>query len=228
VKLAKPFWVQGFKEDDEKLGDGHLFRRNYPLRISVGCKGKCVYCTINQTRGNCYELEPNVEEFLSFEDTLLIADSPSVELLKKWMDLAEANRKPISIRNVEPQVALQLWTELQRLATNDLLDNFHCPIQSTQVPTLKAMRRNVPATLELMERVARDELGETLTATNLIVDFPEGPPKGRSVYSAQHDPAVFSAFDIFDYVSWNPFWDGRWDRQMAEQRWRHYLGRAAK
>jgi len=28
---------------------------------------------------------------------------------------------------------------------------------------------------------------------------------------------------MFDYVSWNPYWDGIWDRQKAEERYKKYI-----
>jgi len=29
----------------------------------------------------------------------------------------------------------------------------------------------------------------------------------------------------FDGISWNPFWDGNWDRAKAEKRFSYYLGK---
>jgi hypothetical protein len=29
--------------------------------------------------------------------------------------------------------------------------------------------------------------------------------------------------EAFDHVSWNPYWDGRWDRDAAEERFDKYI-----
>jgi ribosomal protein S16 len=32
----------------------------------------------------------------------------------------------------------------------------------------------------------------------------------------------------YDYVSWNPLWNGKWDRKLAEERFEKYLGKGAE
>jgi len=226
VYFEKPFWVPNFDEGgwsrppDSLLStckpkSGHLFRRHYPLRIGVGCSKSCSYCTINATRGDAYELDTSrlVNEFVNARDpVLLIADSPSAKQLLEWIEVAKSQKKSISIRNVEPQVARKIWNELLELSEMKLLHTFHCPVQANSELVLRDMGRNVDDTFYIINHV--DEFHpSTFTATNIIVDYKN--------FSNQH---VDKVYQMFDYVSWNPFWDGVWDRDVAERRYRRYFG----
>ncbi len=104
VHYEAPFWVPDFKEDDEALKDGHLFRNYYPLKLGAGCHGKCKYCTIRHTRGEVYETIPRsqIEEFLHHDHVVLTSDSPTVKQIKEWAIIAKETNKEISIRNIEP------------------------------------------------------------------------------------------------------------------------------
>jgi hypothetical protein len=52
----------------------------------------------------------------------------------------------------------------------------------------------------------------TITATNIIVDY-QGLP----------NPDMRLLKRSFDSIAWNPYWDGGWNRGLAEARWEHYL-----
>jgi tRNA A37 methylthiotransferase MiaB len=213
VTWVKPFWVRDFKEDDEPDADGHLFRNHYPLRIGVGCRGKCEYCTIRTTRGQPYELHPH-KEFVEAEgDIVLIADFPSANQLIEWCDIIYELGKAASFRNVEPQMALAVWSRLVELSKLSLLPIFHCPVQSGNAEILRRMGRNVEATLQFIEKVRRRELVNTKVATNVIWD-----------YQYMEDRSLDNIDAIFDQVSWNQYWDGKWDEERAKRRWRYYLG----
>lgn len=212
IDFAKPFWVKDFKENEEELKNGHLFRDMYPLRIGVGCKGKCNYCTIRETRGQAYEIEPNIDEFLSFDNILLIADSPSTEQIIKWINISMEYQKPISIRNLEPTQAVKCWDHILTLVKFNLLKILHVPIQSSYYKTLNDMGRNTNSTLiflELAEFISR----RVILATNIIIDYKDYP-----------NPDMEYLNRVFNYVSWNPYWDGKWDRKVAEIRHKSYIG----
>lgn len=214
---ARPFWVKDFQVEGEELDDGHMFRDMYPLRISVGCKKNCAYCSIKHTRGQGYELNPDkqIDEFINHDDVLLIADSPSADLIRQWCDIALDYGKPISIRNVEPSVALECMESFEMLSLLRLLRILHVPVQSDKEATLKAMRRSYAHVTALFADNALPCLkcnGVTL-ATNVIVDYKHFP-----------NPDMDYLKTIFDYVSWNPYWDGKWNREVAEQRFAKYLG----
>jgi len=208
VRFEPPFWVQGYQEKDSELADGHLFRNHYPFRIGVGCQGKCAYCTIRHTRGEPYEITAT-EEFDRAEDILLIADSPSAQQLVFWMERAEEKGKQIAIRNVEPHVALRVWDRIERFAEKGLLTAIHCPVQAWKSQTLLDMCRDPDVTHDLILRMSR--LRGVVKATNIIRDY-----KG---FFNDFGPI----YDVFDYVSWNPYWDGKWDRQDAEDRFARYF-----
>ncbi len=214
IDYAKPFWVEDFTEEEpHPLKDGHLFRDMYPLRIGTGCKGKCTYCTIRHTRGEYKEIPPSVDEFLLKSNVVLIADSPTSKQIKKWCEIATNTRKPISLRNVEPQVACEVINEVMSLSREGLLEYFHSPIQHTDPLALDHMGRN-NALVRLVCAMVRDmKKTATHTATNIIIDYMDFPNPDKDI------------LDLFDYVSWNPYWDGVWNRQKAEERFIHYFGK---
>jgi len=217
VHFEKPFWVKDFNEKDGEKEDGHLFRNMYPLRIGKGCPNRCTYCTIRITRGDFeqYTSSKLEEEFLAFDNVLLVADSPTFQQLKEWYSLAIKYNRGFSIRNVEPSVTVQLENELRDLAERGLLKVYHSPIQSNNPEVLRDMHRSVDDTLRTIE-IAR-ELKEkgVYIATNIIIDYKDFPQDFSEIYK------------LYDYVSWNPLWDGKWDRKKAEERFEKYLGAGA-
>jgi ribosomal protein S12 methylthiotransferase len=214
VNFAKPFWIKNFEDSKSDLSNGNLFRNSYPLRIGKGCSFNCTYCTIRITRGKheIYNIDERlIEEFLSNEDVVLIADSPTEQQIKDWCNLAIDKNKSISIRNIEPQVAIHCIAELTAVAKKGLLKIFHCPIQSANPDVLKDMGRHVDATLDLIEFAKLLKSFGVIIATNIIIDYKDFPNNSESLYA------------IYDYVSWNPLWNGIWDRKKAEERFRKYL-----
>ncbi len=213
VNFEKPFWVKDFKEDDEVNREGHLFRHMYPLRIGKGCPNKCSYCTIRITRGEFEKLEMDrlEKEFLTFDDVILIADSPRAEQLREWCRIAKIHSKPFSIRNVEPAVVVEIEKELIDLANCKLLKMFHSPVQSCAPDILRDMGRSVEATLEAMRIVKELKDRGVYVATNIIIDY-------KGFLNITSD-----IYKLFDHVSWNPLWDGKWDRKKAEERFEYYI-----
>lgn len=220
IDFAKPFWVKDFEEDKvaHSLRDGHLFRNYYPIRIGVGCKKKCTYCTINTTRGDCREMdfEKQKQLALKYAPVVLIADNPTKEQICQWCEFAISNDIELAFRNVEPDTAMQVLKGtdyIEALMSLGLLDTFHVPIQSNNLDVLKDMGRAGDKTLEYIEQAARlRRLGVT-TATNIIIDYKNFP-----------NPSMEDLKKAFQYISWNPYWDGHWDEGMAELRWRKYFG----
>jgi len=214
IQYAKPFWVKQFKDTGEELDDGRLFRDMYPLRVSVGCNKKCEYCTIRTTRGTAYQLDTVqlLDEFKKHENVVLIADSPPAQIIREWCLVAYALQKPISIRNIEPEVVVTCWDYIMHIAKAGLLKIFHSPIQSMNQDILKAMKRPVNATLDYIARVPYLRATGVIVATNIITD-----------YRGFEDFPISAYEELFDYVSWNPLWDGKWDRQKAEERFDRLL-----
>lgn len=218
VDWAPPFWVKDYPNleviNGKKIIDGSLFRDYYPLRISGGCKKKCKYCTIRVTRGESFQLDTQVleGEFLAHDNVVLISDSPSAEEIHEWCNIAIRNKKKVSFRNVEPSVAVEEWEILTQLAEMKLLDTFHCPIQSNVPATLEAMYRPVKPTMDYIEKLVPVlKVNGVTVATNIIIDYLDFPNPDLG--------------DLFDYVSWNPYWDGKWDRARAEERMKKYINK---
>lgn len=217
IRWQKPFWVD--KLDKQELSQGNLFRDMYPLKIGAGCHGKCKYCTIRDTRGETYHKDPRtqIDEFLSHENIVLVSDSPTEMQIKVWCGIALDHKHPISIRNVEPYVALSCKEELLELASNNLLKIFHCPIQSSDRDILKDMGRPVDQTLSYI-MFAQDlrNLGVTV-ATNVIIDYVMS--RGEKFRNLDEDWMN----SHFDYWVWNPYFDGNWNIKKAEQRFSKYI-----
>ena len=218
VHYEKPFWVPDFKEEEDNLKDGHLFRNFYPLKIGAGCHGKCKYCTIVHTRGGYYEEVPEkqINEFLNHENVVLISDSPTPSQIKAWCKIARETNKDISIRNVEPQNLIQCRNELLELADNGLLKIVHCPVQSFDEDLLKAMNRSVVATNQVIQLIRELRKKGVVTATNIIIDY----EVNDKLYE-NHDKEKLNEF--FDYYSWNPYFDGNFNMERAKERFKKYI-----
>ena len=213
VDWSNPFWATN--QIIETIPNaGSLFRNSYPLRIGVGCKGNCAFCTIKQTRGNAYTIPAArcEDEFKVHDNVVLIADNPTTQQLYEWFGLARKHNKPISLRNVEPIVAMRVWPDLVKLSREGLLPIFHCPVQSCNPDVIADMRRDVAATQFVIDELGARLRSNTLMATNIIVDYKDFSNRTDRVY------------ETFDYVSWNPYWDNVWDEEKASRRWRRYFG----
>lgn len=218
VHYEIPFWVPDFKEEDESLKEGHLFRDYYPLKLGAGCHGNCKYCTIRHTRGETYETvaKDQIEEFLNHEHVVLTSDSPSVKQIKEWASIAKEMNKEISIRNVEPQNIIQCEEELLDLARCGLLDIVHCPVQSFDKNILESMNRSVDATYKAIDLLLKLRNLGVITATNIIIDYVVD-----GVVLENHDREMLDEY--FDYYSWNPYFDGNFDLARAEKRFNKYI-----
>jgi tRNA A37 methylthiotransferase MiaB len=204
VDYAKPFWV------GEDKTAGTLFRESRGIRIGAGCNKGCAYCTIKHTRGAHYELPVDGSLLSSIEPNLLISDSPTAKQISGWISEALKKNVVLSIRNIEPQEAEEVWSDIKELDAQNLLDTFHCPVQSGSYAVLGSMKRNINSTCFILSNIHNLKAKK---ATNIIVDYPG--------YSNDWTDQVYK---LFDYVSWNPYWDGKWDRALAERRWRRYFG----
>ncbi len=216
IYFEKPFWSAYFVESNdekEEFEQGHLFRNMYPLRIGKGCPNKCSFCTIRFTRGAFEEYSATKleQEFQEFDNVVLVADSPTAGQIKDWCEIAHRWDKPISIRNVEPDIVVKCEEELIDLAAWGLLKVFHSPIQSTTLDILIDMGRGVKNTYKSMAIVRELRVLGVFTATNIIIDYKNFP----------NDTADLS--ETYDYVSWNPYWDGVWDEEKAKKRMKNYI-----
>lgn len=218
VNYEKPFWVTDFEETSDNLKEGNLFRNYYPLKIGAGCHGKCKYCTIRHTRGDGYETIPitQIDEFLNHENVVLTSDSPTVSQVKAWCEIAKNTNKEISIRNIEPQNLIKCEEELLSLAKLNLLDVVHCPVQSFDEELLKAMNRNVESTQKAVKLLKKLKDMGVITATNIIIDY----TVNNKLYP-NYDKEKLE--ENFNYYSWNPYFDGNFDIERAEERYKKYI-----
>jgi len=214
IDYAKPFWVKNFKSSDDDFAQGNLFRNMTPIQIGAGCHGKCEYYTIKDTRGKYFESSIKEDDFIySTENNIvLIADSPSINQIQNWCKLVLKKNKPISIRNVEPHVVVKCKNELLELSQNGLLYILHSPIQHLNQEALKDMKRNVETTMNFINLLPEFRKNKTKLATNIIID-----------YKNYDNPCFEKMKLLFDYVSWNPYWDGKWDLKKAQERWDKYF-----
>lgn len=218
IDYEKPFWVPDFKETDNDLAAGNLFRNFYPLKIGAGCHGKCKYCTIRHTRGEGYEVVPEeqIAEFLNHENVVLTSDSPTSSQVKAWCRIAKETNKKISIRNIEPQNLVLCQNELLALASLNLLKIVHCPVQSFEPEILKAMNRNVELTEAAVKLLKELRNLGVITATNIIIDYTIDGKIYRNLDEEQLN-------ENFDYYSWNPYFDGNFNIEKAQERFKKYI-----
>ena len=220
LDYKKPFWNRELKENDDEFAVGNLFRHMYPLKIGAGCHGKCKYCTIRDTRGETYHTDAylQVKEFLDHADEgiVVISDSPTVQQIQDWCCIAIRYNKQISFRNVETQNANRCQSYLFALANRGLLKIFHCPIQSENVRVLQSMNRNIEETLKYIEFAQELRNLGVKVATNIIIDY---VVDGEVIHNMNEDWLN----EHFDYWSWNPYFDGKWDYQKAEERFKKYI-----
>lgn len=219
IDYKNPFWNRTLADDADEFETGNLFRHSYPLKIGAGCHGKCKYCTIRDTRGNSYETDAflQVKEFLDHDEVVLISDSPTVAQIRDWIEIAARYEKPISFRNVEPYVAMFCSVGLKWLAIQGFLKTLHCPIQSNDPKVLRAMNRDVETTLEFID-LAQDLRDKGVkVATNIIIDY---PVDGEVI----HNMPEKWLNEHFDYWSWNPYFDGKWNYDKAKERFEKYIG----
>jgi len=218
VDFAKPFWIRELSNN--KFDEGMLFRDMYPLQIGAGCNKNCEYCTIKNTRGESFEIDISQKNvhgqtpediFLKHENVVLIADSPTVKQIKDWCHISVKYGKPLSLRNVEPDVVMSCYYDIYAMAKMGLLPILHSPIQSMQSIVLKTMKRPVQPTLDFISKVPELQKLEVFVATNIIIDYDEIPSE------------LEKCEKIFNYVSWNPYWDGKWNREKAEERYAKYI-----
>ena len=220
VHYEPPFWVRDFKESEEavSLEQGKLFRNFYPLKIGAGCHGNCKYCTIKHTRGEGYAVDPKEQEqeFLAFDNVVLISDSPTVKQIKDWCGIAMSHNKEISFRNLEPYVLVACEKEVKELSKMGLLKILHCPVQSFDDEVLKIMNRNISATKKAVEIMQEVRKNGTLVATNIIIDY---------VYNGKlyHNYDKELLEEKFDYYVWNPYFDGNFDWERAKVRFDKYI-----
>jgi len=218
IDYEKPFWVPDFKETNDNLANGNLFRNYYPLKIGAGCHGKCKYCTIRHTRGEGYEAIPEeqIEEFLNHENVVLTSDSPTPNQVKSWCKIAKETNKEISIRNIEPQNLVICKNELLELASLNLLRIVHCPVQSFDSKILAAMNRDPYLTYYAVELLKNLKDQGVITATNIIIDY---PVDGKILKNLDEEKLN----ENFDYYSWNPYFDGNFDMDRAKERFKKYI-----
>jgi len=219
VEYEPPYW----KHPNMQLA---RFAGAYPLRISVGCVKNCNYCTIRHTRGPGYDLDPdkNTDELASYWAytgvphtpwALLVADSPSAELISTWCDLAIKYRFRISIRNIEPSEATKCADKILALARKDKLAEFYMPIQSLDKNILSVMHRNVDATLDSLGLIAKLRAHKVLCYTNIIIDYCD-PETGKLI----PDMSVSETLKYFDDVQWNTYWNGKFDLEQAKDKFK--------
>lgn len=218
VHYEKPFWVPDFKDSEAELADGNLFRNMYPLKIGAGCHGRCKYCTIRHTRGETYVMDAKkqVDEFLAHDDIVLISDSPTKEQIDAWCEIALTYHKPFSIRNVEPQVLVACEEALIQVAANNLLKILHCPVQSFDPEVLTIMNRSAKFTALAVALMQVLRSKGVIIATNIIIDYVN---EGKNYPNYDQEKLD----QLFDYYSWNPYFDGQWDREKAEKRMGKYI-----
>ena len=80
------------------------------------------------------------------------------------------------------------------------------------------MNRSVKATLDYIEWSQELRQYGTKLATNIIIDY---VVDGKACHNLNED----FLNSHFDYFAWNPYFDGKWDRKKAEERFEKYIAK---
>jgi len=98
------------------------------------------------------------------------------------------------------------------MAKKGLLDTIHIPIQSTNNEVLMDMGRETMPVFDILTfLIPSMKKAGVFTATNIIIDYKDYPNN-------------MDVYDIFDYVSYNPYWNNIWNIDKAKNRYNYYLG----
>lgn len=106
--------------------------------------------------------------------------------------------------------------ELLELASLGLLKIIHCPVQSFEPKILKAMNRNVELTEAAVNLLKKLKNSGVITATNIIIDYTIDGKTYKNFDEAKLN-------ENFDYYSWNPYFDGNFNVEKAEERFKKYI-----
>lgn len=219
VQWADPFWLKPEDKDDHIK---NRFRDDYPLRIGVGCHGTCAFCTIRKTRGIAYDLDSvtqlaeAAQAMKTGKGITLTADSPKAKIIRNWLKLGGrfgmlgAWSKNLSLKNVEPHVMLSMKDDLIEAANFGALRTVHSPTQNPNSNAADIMNR-APIKPEFFDLIQKLKDSDVKCATNIIIDYPG------------LDNPTDKEMSLWDIVDWNPYWDGIWDREKAEQRMAKYF-----
>ena len=79
------------------------------------------------------------------------------------------------------------------------------------------MNRSASSTLDAIGVMDELRKAGTKVATNIIIDYVSDGKEYRNMDTDWLN-------EHFDYWSWNPYFDGNWDRTKAEKRFEKYLG----
>jgi len=242
VSWRYPYWADSRADYKKSTSeDGWRFRDLYPIVTSRGCTKKCTYCTVRDLRPHTFYKDlvdiSNIGKLSSLfkklkkssaRTLLLTADSPSGEEIITWLDIirnenslfkndeSSNNLFDVALRNVEPSVFVRIADELKNDIQNGLISALHVPIQSIKQNIIEDMNGNWDASKETIKIVKsiKSVFPTFPIYTNIIIDY-----KGMDTFADYQAVAK-----IFDSVSWNPYWDGKWDINKAKARWKNYIG----
>ena len=81
------------------------------------------------------------------------------------------------------------------------------------------MGRSVKATFDYIELAQKLRAKNVFVATNIIIDYTVED-------ECIENMPIEWLNEHFDYWVWNPYFDGKWNREKAEERYRKYIGRS--
>lgn len=212
VKWQSPYWNPTVKD---------FLRYNYPLRVSAGCHGKCEYCTIKITRGKAFDIPienhlTTLKKFVNKDYVITaVADTMAVDKIKELYEVATRYNVKFALRNIEPTNLIKAKDILLDFADSKFLDTVHCPVQSDNIDILKLMNRDVKDTLLAITLLEDLKKKNVKIGTNIIIDYMN---KSGNIIEANYD----KFYRIFDHVSWNPYWNGKWNIYDAMRRMAKY------
>lgn len=182
-----------------------MFRNSYPLRIGGGCYLGSDICYKNfyfPTDDHKYN------EFMTSKNPVIITGTMSNKEVFDWVHIAIDLKKRISFRNLSPSVVVEQLSYFSQLSDMGLIDIFHVAIHSDNDEVLADFGLDSNAVSEFLSSLKFFNTNKSILATTVFTGYKNLPNTTTDTLSK------------FDYVTSIPYWDGKWNRESAELRWK--------
>lgn len=200
---------------------GKLFTAFYPLRIGSGnirttnaCDGRSIKMG-NKVLDCGDDAKRNLlNEIAYFDKTpALVCDRPRRSQLESWLKTSVYNSVPIAIYNAEIEELID--KDIERLllaaARHRTLRALHCQFRSASAQVLFHFNVNVSKAYRVLDLIKKLRNHQVFCAADGVVH-----------YKHIKDNTKLTLNHVFDYVRWEPYWNGKWNQSLAESRYKMY------
>jgi len=205
---------------DQKPQRRNIFDGYYPIKIGMGSDNppNCQNIEITRTPQKLTGTTRVSKKALTYQYTktkrsvVLVSDDPTQEQLGWWLSTAVFERKPVSLINVSPSVAIlpDIRKLLISAAKCRRLSTIHSPILSDRAEILDSLGKNVSHVHRYLQLVDELRRYKVYCTTSVLVDY----KNKRYDYTDLNKK--------FDMVNWRPWWNNHWNQELAAERLKKY------